>query len=233
MRERIAKFMAASGACSRRDGEKIIAEGRVRLNGVIVFTPATLVGDGDEVSIDGDVLSPPDAPKLWCYHKPVGLLTTHRDPGNRPTIFEHLPDFMPRVVSVGRLDVNSEGLLLLTTSGALARQFERPENGYVRTYRVRVNGIIAPEMIAQFRRGITVEGVHYKGIEVAYEGGSQGRNQWYEFTLHEGKNREIRRLCQHAGMHVSRLIRTQYGPFTLGNLKPGCVRIINDTRLYR
>lgn len=230
--ERIAKRMAASGACSRRTAEKIILEGRVHVNGVLVNTPATLVTASDTITIDGEVLHALNKTRLWLYHKPVGLLTTHRDPEGRPTVFEHLPKHMPRVVSVGRLDVNSEGLLLLTTSGELARQFEHPKHGHARSYRVRVNGIITPEMIQNFATGITIDGVSYQGVDVEFERRAAGRNQWYRFTLHEGKNREIRKLCQHVGLHVSRLIRTDYGPFSLGDLKAGDVREVKNLKAH-
>ena len=231
-KERIAKRMAAAGACSRRDAEKLIAEGRVTLNGEMVQTPATLISASDVIAIDGERLNTPDAPRLWLYHKPEGLLTTHHDPGGRATVFDHLPHSLPRVVSVGRLDINSEGLLLLTTSGELARHFEHPKSGYARSYRVRVSGIITPEMIADLAYGINIEGVDYQGIDVAFEARADGRNQWYRFTLHEGKNREIRRICQHVGLHVSRLIRTSYGPFELGDLKPGATREVKNPKTF-
>lgn len=192
------------------------------VNGAVLTTPATLVGDGDVVTIDGTLIkNKPLSPRLWRYYKPVGLVTTHRDERGRDTVFDHLPSDLPRVVSVGRLDVNSEGLLLLTTSGALARAMELPSNALERTYRVRVHGAPAEESLRAMRRGVTIDGVHYAPIEVALDGKETGRNRWLTVTLREGKNREIRRIFEHFGHPVNRLIRTQYGAFTLGDLTPG------------
>lgn len=223
MKERIAKRIAASGACSRRAAEKLIEEGRVKLNGEIVATPATLVGDGDNITINGKAINQAEAPQLWLYHKPKGLLTTHDDPKGRPTVFANLPKHLPRVISVGRLDYNTEGLLLLTNSGALSRAMELPQNALSRTYRVRVDGALSDAALQQIAHGATIEGMRYKPAEITRESTKNTRNQWIRMTLTEGKNREVRKLCEFAGLEVSRLIRVAYGPFTLGTLEPGKV----------
>lgn len=227
--ERIAKAIASAGVCSRRDAERLIEEGAVMLNGKPVTTPATLVTPRDTITVYGEKVkrSNADTPRLFLYHKPPGLLTTHKDTHGRDTVFEHLPKHLPRVVSVGRLDVNSEGLLLLTTSGALARKMELPEGGLERVYRVRASGRLSPDAIRQIRRGITIEGIDYQGIAIEEDNEKAGRNQWYELTLYEGKNREIRRIFQHFELHVSRLIRVAYGSYQLGNLARGEVREVS------
>jgi 23S rRNA pseudouridine2605 synthase len=226
---RIAKRMADAGVCSRREAERWIAEGRVVVNGVCIDTPATLVGPEDQVSVDGTMLGANSAERLFLYHKPTGQLTTHRDPEGRETVFEALPKDLPRVVSVGRLDQNSEGLLLLTTSGALARLLELPSTGLERTYRVRVRGTPTAESIAQLKRGMTVEGVRYGPVIAELERGqSAGVNKWMLVTLTEGKNREIRRVFDHLGHSVSRLIRVSYGPFSLGKLPLGVVMEVKE-----
>ncbi len=226
MRERIAKRMAASGACSRRTAEKIIAEGRVCVNGVRIDTPATLVSPHDTITIDGEEITAPNTARLWMYHKPKGLITSHHDPEGRPTVFAHLPKHLPRVISVGRLDLNTEGLLLLTTCGELARSMELPSSGFKRTYRVRVDGAMHPEALKEIRRGTTIDGVRYQPAEIVEDTGASGRNRWLTITLTEGKNREIRKLCEYAGVRVSRLIRTHYGPYALADLPVGEVREI-------
>ena len=226
-KERVAKRMAAAGLCSRRDAEKWIADGRVWVNGEKLLTPACVVGDDDVVVVDGVALKGKETPRMWCYHKPVGLLTTHKDPQGRPTVFENLPKSLPRVISVGRLDLNSEGLLLLTTDGELARSIELPSRGWKRQYRVRIHGQITPEMIKKAAQGVTIDGIHYAPcvIEVE-ENQSGGKNQWVKVTLTEGKNREIRRLMESFGLQVARLIRISYGPFQLGSLPVGEIREI-------
>lgn len=226
-KERVAKRMASAGLCSRRDAEKWIADGRVWVNGEKLLTPACVVGEDDEIVVDGVVLKGKETPRMWCYHKPVGLLTTHKDPQGRPTVFENLPKSLPRVISVGRLDLNSEGLLLLTTDGELARAIELPSRGWKRQYRVRIHGQITPEMIKKAAQGVTIDGIHYAPcvIEVE-ENQSGGKNQWVKVTLTEGKNREIRRLMESFGLQVARLIRISYGPFQLGSLPVGEVREI-------
>ena len=216
--DRIAKWLGRSGVASRRDAERMIEEGRVRLNGDIVRHPATFVSDGDIVQVDDKVIAAPDRTRLWRYHKPDGLVTTHRDPDGRPTVFASLPEGMPRVISVGRLDLNSEGLLLLTNDGELARKLELPSNGWIRRYRVRVFGVVNEDQLADLAQGSVFEGVHYGPIEAALDS-SRGDNAWLTVSLREGKNREIRRVMEGLNLHVSRLIRLSYGPFQLGSLK--------------
>lgn len=225
-KERIAKIMAAAGLCSRREAERWISSGRVTVNGQTLTTPACVVGADDIVTVDGQPLGGKQPRRVWCYHKPAGLITTNRDPQGRPTIFDKLPPTLPRVVTVGRLDFNSEGLLLLTTDGGLARELELPSRGWKRKYRVRVHGKMTPGIIDKLQQGIQVEGVRYApcGVEVERE---QGSNTWLLMTLTEGKNREIRRMMDSFGLPVTRLIRVSYGPFQLGNLAPGDVREIS------
>lgn len=226
---RLAKRMADAGLCSRREAERWIEAGRVVVNGTAITTPATLVMPEDEVAVDGTPIGGASAERVFLYHKPAGLLTTHRDPQGRQTVFDTLPKSLPRVVSVGRLDLDSEGLLLLTTSGALARRLELPCTGLERIYRVRVRGTPTPRAIAQMANGLVVEGVRYGPIQVRLETEkATGVNRWVEVTLTEGKNREIRRVFEHFDHRVSRLIRVSYGPFALGNLKPGEVREVRD-----
>lgn len=230
--ERIAKRMARAGVCSRRDAEKLIAEGRVRLNGKTLTTAAQVVTDADRIEVDGQPLAAKEPTRLWRYHKPAGLVTSHRDEKGRATLFDSLPDSMPRVVSVGRLDLNSEGLLLLTNDGELARRLELPSNGWLRRYRVRVNGAPDQGQIDAMARGLMVEGVKYGPI-VAQIDRLQGANSWLTVSLTEGKNREIRRVMEFLGLPVSRLIRVAYGPFQLGYLAEGAVeevpaRVLRD-----
>jgi 23S rRNA pseudouridine2605 synthase len=220
--ERIAKFLARSGVASRRDAEKLVADGKVRLNNQAVTHPATFVTASDRVTVGGRPVEQPARTRLWRYHKPAGLVTTHRDPEERPTVFASLPDSLPRVVSVGRLDLNSEGLLLLTNDGGLARRLELPANGWLRRYRVRVFGAPSAEQLAGLARGITVEGVRYGPIEAGLDS-RKGDNTWVSISLREGRNREVRRVMAHLGLAVSRLIRVAYGPFQLGLLAEGAV----------
>jgi len=230
--ERIAKVMARAGLCSRRDAEKWIADGRVEVNGEVLTSPAMTVLSTDTVVVDGEVLPPPGRTCLWRYHKPSGLVTTHRDDQGRRTVFEVLPPELPRVVSVGRLDITSEGLLLLTNDGALAREMEHPSRGWVRRYRVRVNGGVDPKALESLKKGVTVAGVRYGPITATLDSetdpakGPPKRNVWVTVSLSEGKNREVRRVMAHLGLTVSRLIRVAYGPFQLGNLKPGLLEEI-------
>lgn len=224
--ERIAKWLARAGVASRRDAERMIAEGRVRLDNRVVETPATFVRPGDLVTVDGAPVAGPERTRLFRYHKPVGLLTTHRDPQGRPTVFERLPPGLPRLVSVGRLDINSEGLLLLTNDGALARRLELPSNGWIRRYRVRVHGPVDERALAALAKGITVEGVRYGPIEAGLDS-RKGSNAWLTVALQEGRNREVRRVMQHLGLAVTRLIRVAYGPFQLGALPRGAVEEVN------
>jgi len=215
--ERLAKVMARAGVCSRRDAEVMMLAGRVMVNGKRIETPATLVTDDDVILVDGKPLPARMPPRVWRMHKPAGLMTTHKDPEGRPTVFDALPHNMPRVISVGRLDLNSEGLLLLTNDGELARQLELPSNGWSRKYRVRVYGRVQESDLQRLERGMTVDGVNYGSVK-AVIARQQGSNAWLEVTLNEGKNREIRVLMQAIGLHVNRLIRVNYGPFALGDL---------------
>lgn len=221
--ERIAKVIARAGLCSRRDAERWIAAGRVSVNGKVLESPAFTVGPADKILVDGRPLPVAEAPRLFLYHKPVGLVTTARDEKNRPTVFAHLPPGLPRVVSVGRLDLTSEGLLLLTNDGGLARYLELPANGLKRRYRARVHGAVNPARLAALANGITVDGVNYGPIETSIEGGS-GTNTWISVSLKEGRNREIRKVMAHLGLQVTRLIRTAYGPFQLSDLPRGSVK---------
>ena len=229
--ERIAKVIARAGLCSRRDAERWILDGRVSVNGKMLDTPAFTVGPADRVVVDGRPLPVVQAPRLFLYHKPTGLVTTARDEKGRPTVFAHLPHGLPRVVSVGRLDINSEGLLLLTNDGGLARYLELPANALKRCYRVRLHGPVDLARIARLSQGITVEGVRYGPMEARLEGHSSGSNQWLVLTLKEGKNREIRKVMAHLGLQVNRLIRTSYGPFQLGQLPPGAAVEVSSNTL--
>ncbi|MEC9347755.1 MAG: pseudouridine synthase [Pseudomonadota bacterium] len=219
-KERIAKRLARAGVASRREVERMIADGRVSLNGKRLDTPAVVVGDDDRIEVDGQPVGEPDPPRLWRYHKPAGLVTTANDEKGRATIFDHLPKRLPRVVSIGRLDLNSEGLLLLTNDGGLKRVMELPSTGWLRCYRVRVFGEVTEEGLARLRDGITVDGIRFGPIDAIAER-STGRNSWVEVSLAEGKNREVRRAMEAIGLTVNRLIRTDYGPFSLGRLQPG------------
>jgi 23S rRNA pseudouridine2605 synthase len=218
--ERIAKRIARAGLCSRRDAERWIAEGRVRVRGAIITSAALDVGAGDDIRVDGKPLPEAERARLWRYHKPAGLMTTHRDDRGRETVFTHLPKELPRVVSVGRLDLSSEGLLLLTNDGGLARELELPSRGWIRRYRVRVHGVPEPEGLKRLERGVTVAGISYGPIRASLER-QQGSNAWLVVALAEGKNREVRRVFEHLGLPVARLIRVAYGPFQLGHLARG------------
>ncbi len=220
--ERIAKWLARAGVASRRDAEKLVADGRVRLNNQPVTHPATFVIPADIVQVNGALVDSPERTRLWRYHKPDGLVTTHRDPEGRPTVFEKLPPTLPRVVSVGRLDLTSEGLLLLTNDGALARKLELPATGWIRRYRVRVHGRPDERRLAALASGVTVEGVRYGPIEAGLDA-VKGDNAWVTVALREGRNREVRRVMQFLGLPVTRLIRVAYGPFQLGTMPRGAV----------
>ena len=224
--ERIAKFLSRAGIASRRDAEAMIAVGRIRLNQETVMHPAVFVKAGDIVLLDGKPVSAPERTRLWRYHKPEGLVTTHKDPEGRPTVFAHLPPGLPRVISVGRLDLTSEGLLLLTNDGALSRRLELPETGWLRRYRVRVHGGVAPEKLKRLGDGMVVDGTRFGPIEAAVDS-VQRANSWLSISLREGKNREIRRVMEVLGLPVTRLIRVAYGPFQLGNLARGTVEEVN------
>ncbi len=223
MAERLAKFMARSGVCSRRDAEDLIKQKRVTVNGEIIDTPAFKVEGSEKILLDGEKLPEIEQTRLWLYHKPAGLLTTHKDTEARATVFEHLPAGLPRVISVGRLDLNSEGLLLLTNNGELSRKLELPENGWSRRYKVRVHGFVNKNKLADLAKGATVDGINYGPVKAELES-QNGTNSWLIVTLNEGKNREVRKLMKSIGLEVARLIRLSYGPFQLGNLKKGEVR---------
>jgi 23S rRNA pseudouridine2605 synthase len=223
--DRIAKWLSRAGVASRRDAEKLLTDGAVRVNGRVVDHPATFVSTGDIVQVNGHIVDAPERTRVWRYHKPAGLVTTHKDPEGRPTVFDKLREQLPRVVSVGRLDLTSEGLLLLTNDGGLARQLELPATGWLRRYRVRVFGQPDATMLSSIARGVTIAGVRYGPVDAGLDS-VKGDNAWLSVSLREGKNREVRRLMAHLGLSVSRLIRVAYGPFQLGLLPRGGVEEI-------
>ena len=218
--ERIAKVIARSGRASRREAERLIEAGRVTVNGLAIDRAALNVTPRDKVTVDGTALDAPEAPRLWLYHKPPGLVTTTKDEQGRRTIFDALPEDLPRVMSIGRLDLNSEGLLLLTNDGGIKRRLELPATGWLRKYRVRVNGRPSDPTLQPLREGITVDGQRFQPMTVALDR-QQGANAWLTVGLREGRNRELRRAMADIGLTVNRLIRVSYGPFQLGQLKPG------------
>jgi 23S rRNA pseudouridine2605 synthase len=220
--DRIAKLMARAGLCSRRDAERWIAQGRVSIDGTVLTSPAVTVPAGARVVVDGKPLPAAEPVRLFRYHKPRGLLTTHKDPQGRPTVFERLEPDLPRLISIGRLDLDSEGLLLLTNDGGLARRLMLPKTGWLRRYRVRVHGAVDPQRLESLVRGVTVDGISYGPVKARLDR-QQGDNAWLTVSLTEGRNREIRRLFDHLGWPVNRLIRTGYGPFQLGHLARGAV----------
>ena len=226
--QRIAKLLARAGIASRREIERMIAEGRVAIGGTPVETPATLLASLHGVTVDGKPVRAPAPARLFLFHKPTGLLTTERDPRGRPTIYDRLPKGLPRVMPVGRLDLNTEGLLLLTTDGELKRQLELPATGVERSYRARVFGDVSQAQLEELIHGIEIEGVRYGSIDANLERRT-GRNGWVEMRLREGKNREVRRVLEYLGLKVSRLIRTAYGPFPLADLPAGAV---DEVRRY-
>lgn len=217
---RIAKLLARAGVASRREIERMIEEGRVALDGVTLDTPATILRDLSGVTVDGKPVAAPEPARLFLYHKPTGLLVTERDPAGRPTIYDRLPKGLPRLVPVGRLDINTEGLLLLTTDGGLKRQLELPSTGVERAYRARTYGQVTQEQLEELADGVEIDGMRYGSINANMERRT-GANMWIEVILTEGKNREVRRVLEHLELQVSRLIRTRYGPFLLGGLAPG------------
>jgi 23S rRNA pseudouridine2605 synthase len=225
--ERIAKRLARAGVASRRGAEAMIAAGRVAVNGRTIDTPALNVGGSDLIEVDGKPLAEPEPTRLWRYHKPVGLVTTTRDERGRPTVFERLPGDLPRVMSVGRLDLNSEGLLLLTNDGALKRRLELPTTGWLRKYRVRVHGRPTEAMLAPLRDGTTVDGERFQPMSVSIDS-EKGANAWLTLGLREGRNREVRRALASVGLQVTRLIRVSYGPFQLGDLASGDVEEVRS-----
>ena len=225
--ERIAKVIARAGLASRRQAEALITAGRVSVNGAVIISPALNVTTRDRIVVDGQPLPRAARTRLFRYHKPRGLVTTHADPEGRPTIFRALPKRLPRVISVGRLDINSEGLLLLTNDGGLARALELPSTGWLRSYRVRALGRVTQEALDGLKRGITVAGIHYGPIEATLDR-EQGANVWLTLGLREGKNREVRKVLEQLGLQVNRLIRVAYGPFELGDLGDGDVQGSGD-----
>ena len=220
--QRIAKVLARAGLCSRRDAERWVAEGRVAVDGKVLTSPAVTVTEASDIRVDGAPLPEPQRARLWRYHKPAGLVTTHRDEKGRATVFAALPKDLPRLISIGRLDLNSEGLLLLTNDGALARRLELPATGWLRRYKVRVHGDVDPARLATLEKGVTIDGVAYGPIRAQLER-QQGSNAWIAMGLREGKNREVRRVLDHLGLPVTRLFRLSYGPFQLGNLERGAI----------
>ncbi len=218
--ERIAKVLSRAGIASRREAERLIELGEVKVNGKVITSPALNVTSADKISVRGEPVGAPEPPRLWLYYKPEGLVTSASDEKGRDTVFDHLPEDLPRVMSVGRLDLNSEGLLLLTNDGELKRRLELPSTGWLRKYRVRVKGNPTEPEIEPLRKGITVDGERFQGMEVKIDR-HQGANAWLTIGLREGRNREIRRAMTHIGLTVNRLIRVSYGPFRLNELKPG------------
>lgn len=230
--DRIAKVIARAGIASRREAERMIEAGRVRVNGKVIDRAALNVTSADRIEVDGRALNAPEPPRLWLYHKPSGLVTTTKDEQGRDTIFDNLPDELPRVLSVGRLDLNSEGLLLLTNDGGVKRKLELPSTGWVRKYRVRLKGRPEDKTFGPLRSGLDIDGERFQPMQVVLDR-QTGANAWVTVAIREGKNREIRRAMEAVGLQVNRLIRVSYGPFQLGNLKPGTVeeirpRILRD-----
>lgn len=228
--ERIAKRIARAGICSRREAETLINDGRVKLNGEVLQSPACVVNNQDRIEVDDVPLPAAEPTRLWRYYKPRGLVVTTHDEKNRQTIFDTLPDDLPRVITVGRLDMDSEGLLLLTNDGSLARHLELPSTGWIRKYRVRVRGRIDDSKLTKLADGVTVDGIHYGSI-LARLDSQMSSNAWLTVAIREGKNREIRHIMEYLGYAVSRLLRLSYGPFSLGNLEQGDVREIKPTVL--
>ena len=221
---RIAKVIADAGYCSRREAEKLILEGRVQVNGVFIDTPATLITD-HSIKIDGKLLKKENELRLFIFHKPAEVITTSKDTHGRPIVFDLLPKNLPRLISVGRLDYNTEGLLLFTTSGKVARFIELPKTGWIRKYRARVFGKLNYERLQKLENGITIDGTRYGGIKVEIDS-EKSANSWLTISLKEGKNREIRKVMEELGLKVNRLIRVSFGPFILGNLKVGEIKEI-------
>jgi len=222
--ERIAKVLARAGVASRREAEKMVEAGRVSVDGKKITSPALNVTDANVIVVDGKPLAAKETTRVWRFHKPTGTLTTNHDPKGRPTIFDKFPKEMPRVITVGRLDFNTEGLLLLTNDGELARHMELPQNAWLRHYRVRVYGDVDEKKLKELENGVEIEGVHYEPIKAEVEKGkTEGHNRWLSVTIREGKNREVRKVMDSIDLQVTRLIRVSYGPFQLGNLPRGCI----------
>lgn len=229
--ERIAKVLARAGVGSRRAVERMIEARMIKIGDRVIESPATLITSVEGITVDGQKVDEPEPSRLWIYHKPTGRLTTYFDPEGRPTIFEALPANMPRVISVGRLDLNTEGLLLLTNDGGLARWLELPSTGWVRTYRVRVNGRFHHKRLEEISKGVTIEGVNYRKVEIELDERKEGVNQWLTVKIREGKNREVRKLLEYVGMTVTRLLRTSYGPFELKKLQRGSIEEVAKSEL--
>ncbi|MEA3390191.1 pseudouridine synthase [Sphingobium sp. CCH11-B1] len=230
--QRIAKLLARAGVASRREVERMIEEGRIAKDGVALDTPATLLTSLHGITVDGVAVAAPAPARLFLFHKPTGCLTTERDPAGRPTIYDRLPEGLPRVMPIGRLDMNTEGLLLLTTDGGFKRQMELPATGVPRTYRARAFGDVSQQQLEDLFDGLEIDGIRYGQIEANLERRT-GRNQWIEMTLTEGKNREVRRVLEHLGLKVNRLIRTAYGPFALGDMATGAVEEVRQHDLVQ
>ncbi|MEP4197615.1 MAG: pseudouridine synthase [Aliishimia sp.] len=223
--DRIAKVLARAGVASRREAERMILLGQIAVNGKVIDRAALNVTDADEITVNGKPLNAPEPARLWLYNKPTGLVSTNRDEKGRTTIFDELPEDLPRVMTVGRLDINSEGLLLLTNDGAIKRRLELPSTGWLRRYRVRIHGRPTDDSFAPLRAGLTVDGERFQPMQVTLDR-QQGANAWVTVALREGKNREVRRAMDDIGLIVNRLIRISYGPFQLGELKQGEVEEI-------
>ncbi len=223
--ERIAKVIARAGVCSRREAEQLIADGHVTLNHKILKTAAINVTEADQIRINGKLLPQAEDSKLWRYHKPDGLVVSHKDPQGRPSVFDKLRQQLPRVMSIGRLDINTEGLLLLTNDGEIERLLELPSSGWIRRYRVRAYGKMDDAGLERLKGGVEIEGVRYGPVEAKIET-SQGDNVWMTVSIREGKNREVKKICDYLGLQVNRLIRTNFGPFQLGDLKRGGIEEI-------
>jgi 23S rRNA pseudouridine2605 synthase len=238
--DRIAKALARAGVASRREIERMIADGRIALNGKTIETPATFLTSLRGITVDGKPVADPDPTRLYAFHKPTGLITAERDPKGRPTIYtalrNALPKDAPRLMPIGRLDLNTEGLLLLTNDGGLKREMELPASGVPRTYRARAFGEVTQQQLDDLIEGVEIDGVRYGSIDANLErgaGGSSGKNQWIEMTITEGKNREVRKVLEYLGLKVNRLIRTAYGPFELGDLPRGAAAAIPRAQLGR
>lgn len=230
--QRIAKLLARAGVGSRRDVERMVEEGRIALNGQVIVQPAPLLTSLEGLTVDGNPVAKPVSTRLYRFHKPAGCITAARDPKGRKTIYDVLPKDLPRLMPVGRLDYNTEGLLLLTNDGEFKRQLELPASGVERTYRARAFGDISQEQLEELAMGITIDGVTYGKIDANLERRT-GRNQWVEMTLTEGKNREVRKVLEHFGLQVSRLIRTRYGAFELDGMPIGAVDVVPRDELFK
>lgn len=231
--ERIAKWLARSGVASRREAERLIQEGRVSVDGSIITSPALNITESNVILLDGDPVKGPEETRLWRLHKMTGTLTTNKDPQGRRTIFDEIPAGLPRLITIGRLDFNTEGLLLLTNDGDLARHLELPKNAWKRNYRVRVHGFVDKGMLKRLEKGVKIDGVQYDSMKVILEETQgEGANKWLSITITEGKNREVRKVMEFIGLKVTRLIRISFGPFQLGKLKRGAIQEVPKNVLH-